>query len=244
MTIAISGKTTVPEARKLAEKHLSNIVNQHQDFASPLDWANVPPVSRVTWDANQTNVSVLWKSPEDPFHRVCLSLLASMSYQRLMLDEELKEMFHMTVASNNMWPVGDLPLFVFGAVKRPEDIERAHELLANKFADELRTSAKSPHLLKMAAAQYEYQQKTNWKLMKNQTKMLTRMGRSEQQALQMIVLQDALNRITARRLLGNDIPGTAAKIRALEKQDIQEIVDAALVADNRRVVIVQPKPAD
>ncbi len=242
LTLVISGNTTVDEAKKLVEKHLGTIKSKNDSFETKLDWSKIPGQQTVAWDAKPSAVCIVWKPPADPAGRLCLTALSTIALNQIASDKNVQEAFHMVMTSNNGWFVGDLPLFAYGSVKPGQSLDDATTLLRDAFETNLRKAAeKGDRILPMFLGQFNAMQNNDWDALQQQSAMLQRMGRTKQQSQQLILAQDALNRLMSRRLLGPEPQGIIQKLNALTANEIKQIVETTLSGDNRHVVHVVPQ---
>ncbi len=242
LTVAVTGGIQPAKARQLAEKYLSRFQNSTDSGDSPIDWAHVPAVQQVAWDARPTAVCVAWEPPPNGVQRGGLSLLATLAYGRLTGDAELKKSCAMVFCSNSSWPVGDLPLFVYASVKDSAQLDAVQESLADRFSRYLlQVAREADDTIPQMLFQYEHlQQKSTWATIERTSQTLLSATRSPRQAIRLVLLQDALNRIVMRRLLGSQPSATIERLKSLTEEQWVEIAESALQPRQRHVVRIVP----
>jgi hypothetical protein len=240
LTMIFTGKTTVAEVRSLAEKHLAPIGTRDSDFQTEIEWSKVPKQLTVQWDAQPSAVCILWKPPKSQLERTILSLSSLFCYQAVNADRDIQSKVNIVFCSNNSWPVGDVPLFIYAAAKEGQSLDELHDLLLKGFETELRAMGKKSNFLGMMVQQFEHQLKSDWKLMQNSASMIERMGRDEKTALRLALGQDALNRLMIRRLTGPNSESILRQIKTIKPEQVEKIIQDTLTESNRRAVYVVP----
>ena len=242
LTIAITGKTTLDEVKPLIEKHFGTLTSNAPD-AQSLNWSQVPARHQISWDSQHQAVCIAWNPPADKKDQVLLSLVGALAMQKLVAHERLKAKTEMVFCSNNMWTVGDLPLFVYAMAKKGEDLDEMEKLISEVFVMAMEECATSNvQMINGFGYQYDFQRKeSSWPRMQQSAKMVQQMGRSEALAMQMVLLQDALNRCFGHRLLGNEPDQMIAAIKNAEAQELGGIVDKTIKPQNRHVVQIVRK---
>lgn len=242
LTIAITGKTTLDEVKPLIEKHFGNLSSNHPQ-PKPLDWSQVAAHHTIGWDSQHRAVCVAWNPPKNKQDCVRLSLLSAVVMQKLANDPTMKNKTEMVMCSNNMWMLGDLPLFVYAMAKPDQDLDEIEKLISETFEKELKASASSSvQMIKSFGFQYDFQRKqSTWPRMQQQAKMVQKMGRSEAMSLQLVLLQDALVRCSAHRLLGDDPDQMITAIKETNKEDLVTLVDKTVSPKNQHVVHIVPQ---
>lgn len=241
LTLVISGKTTAEEVEPLIQKHFAKIPASTQQ-ATAVDWENVPAQSTVHWDSEHSAVCIAWKPPADPDQQRLLSVLGLMAMQRMYAAPELKKECTMVMTSNNMWNVGELPLFVYAMVKPGVDLETLQETLAERFQNEIQTlSERAAPMAKALAYNYDLQLKpSSWARTSQAVQSLVKMGKSETKSIQQVLLHDALTRGMMVHFLGNDPGAAITKLKSATAEDYSAALTKAFREGNRTVVHIVP----
>ena len=242
LTIAITGNTTGKTARKLVKKHFGQLKNAVQ-LPEPLDWTSVPKRHTIGWDSHHRAVCVAWNPPKSKRDQVWLSLLGAAINQGLLQDKQLKQSTEIVFCSNNMWMVGDAPWFIYALAKPGADLEEVEDLLTRKFIESATEGLEQHHkMVRSFGFQLEFQKKQDsWPLIKRGIQMLKNSGRSDSEAVQMAILQDALSRCTQARLLGTQAEKIIASLKGLSEKQLEEVVKRTLKTSNQHVVYVVPQ---
>jgi predicted Zn-dependent peptidase len=240
LTIAITGKATEEQVKSLAEKHLGNLPHGNQ-VIKPIDWATVPASQTVRWDSKYRAVCVAWNPPATRQEQVLVSLLGAITAQKLMTDQSLLEKTEMIMCSNQMWMVGDLPLFVYAMAKPDQDLGEIETLLKGAFAREILSASQNAQMMRSFAFQFDFQRKpTAWARMQQSSKALQNMGRNESSSLQMVLAQDALQRCILRRLLGSNADEMLSRIKLTGDDELVELVNKTVTDERCHVVQIVP----
>ena len=241
LTIAITGKTTEEQVKPLVEKHFGKISQRNPD-EQPIDWASVPARQSVAWDSKHQAVCIAWNPPTNKKDQVLISLLGATVVQKFMTDKSLLEKTEMVMCSNNMWMVGDLPLFVYAMAKPDQDLNEVEKQIKSTFAAEMKAAAsEKAQMINSFAVQFDFQRKpTAWARMQQSSKMLQNMGHDENRSLQMVLAQDALQRCNLHRLLGPEPEKMIAAIKRVNSDKLVRIVNNTVTDENCHVVHIVP----
>ena len=241
LTLYVTGKTTLAEAKTMVEKHLGKI-EKPKSNPSEINWGNVPKTQTVQWDSKNSSVCVTWDPPADASKCRQLSIIGAGLAQNVLRDKDLKAKCSMIMVSNNLWTVGDLPFFIYAMAKPGESLDDIESMLTQYVNDNLPAQVNNgPMMGKMFAAEFAMQSQPGaWQRMQEMSKFMKKAGRSESQAIQLSLLQDALNSANQRRLLGIDPEKTVEKLKALSKDDFQQTADECFTEEHRRVVKIVP----
>ena len=239
LSIAITGAISADEARITLDKHIGVIETKHPQ-PPRVNWTKVSSRKTVRWDSKVRAICIAWEPPAKQSERTALSMLGLLAMQKLMADPKLNSKFDHVSCSNNVWPVGELPLFVYATLKTGVEIEGAEPLLRDRFRSELagacRTAATQ---LPLIVAQSKLP--LIWEQAVVSARMLERQGKSKSDAIRMCLLQDALNRIIQSRLVGSqpvdqdfNLDGGMLSrfVENVTKDDLARVVQLAPLQDN------------
>ncbi len=235
LSIAITGAISAYDARKTLDKHIGVIEAKHPQPAR-IDWTKVDARRTVHWDSKVRAICIAWEPPAKQSERTALSVLGLLAMQKLMADPKLNSKFAHVSCSNNIWPVGELPLFVYVTLKTDVDIEDAEPLLRDRFRSELAEACRTAATqLPQIAAQSKL--RLTWEQTTIAARMLERQGKSKSSAIRMCLLQDSLNRIIRSRLVGSQPVNQDFK---LDEDTLSRLVEKVTKNDLARVVQLAP----
>lgn len=242
LTLVISGKTTLEEAKELVGRHLGTIPRGNMK-RTKIDWTQVPKNSRIQWDAKHSAICVSWNPPADQQQRLLLSILGLEIFQRASQNPELKETCHLVATSNPLWKVGELPFFIYALKREDSDLDEVANQLRQFVEDELATvTKKGPMLARSLANQYEMQcNPASWKRMQQTSKIFAAQRGAPQNPIQQVILQDAFARGLSRQFLGDDPESTLSYLKSVTDEDFQIAIKACVREVNRRVVQIVPE---
>ena len=246
LTLVIVGDFEEAEALELARKHIGALPKSDAPAIEPIDWSKVPKRATVKWDSKVQAVCIALPPPADATERAVLSLWGAMLQQRLSSDAELGSMADAIYTPNHMWPVGELPFFIYAAAKPQADLEKLEALLTARVAALAEGGgAVQPAMLVMFARQLSAVTQTLSEPAVRQAAgaVAKQTGRDEKQALALVMGQGAINWGVADRFLGDNPAEMVAQIEALTADRLAEIVRANL-SEERRIVtylVVQPE---
>lgn len=234
LTLVISGKTTEEEVKQLAGKHLAQIPGRER-VDSSISWDDVKARNQIGWDSKNSAICIAWKPPSDARQQLLLSILGMAILQKTRTNNSLNEKFTLVMTSNPNWKVGELPMFIYGMAKPDQNLDELEKTLEEFMDSAIEESIKTaPEIAKALATNYEFQLKpTAWPRAQQSAGFLSRDGRSKTQSIQLVILQDALNRGIIDRFLGRDAQDSIDFLKATTVQDFQDSVDKCLIESNR-----------
>ena len=242
LRLYVTGDITVDQARRFAEQHLGSVQPPAQPPGSSINWTRVPAESTIRWDSANSAMCVAWDPPESAEDRILLSAVSLLASQSLWQNAHVQERCHMIQTSNNTWPVGDLPLFVYAMAKPETSLDELSAIMVDEFEKALRGVAKRPARVKGLAFSYEFQMRPKaWDQVKNQAKRLRQQNRTEGESVQLILLQDALNRAIADRFLGDKPNEMIALLKQVDQPRLSALIETALERDKRHTTRIVPQ---
>ena len=235
LTIAITGSISESDSKRILEKHIGSIASRTSE-KPVIDWNKVPNGHVIHWDSKVRGVCIAWQPPVSQAERTALSILGLLAMQKLSSDPKLKSKCDQLSCSNNIWAVGDIPLFVYATVRNEGDVELVETLLADRFKRLLHDSCKDA-ALQIGPFIAQAQRDMTWVQMQEATPILMKQGRSKTAAIQLCLMQDALNRVLSKNLLGLDRNEVT---QALTSKQLSELVDRVVTVESQRVVRILP----
>ena len=235
LTIAITGSISAGDAKRILEKHIGSIASRKAE-TSVVDWNKVPKGQVIHWDSKVWGVCIAWKPPVTQAERTTLSILGLLVMQKLSSDPELMSKCDHVSCSNNIWAVGDIPLFVYATVRNAGDVETVETLLAVRFKRLLHDCCNKA-ALQIGPFLAQTQRDMTWVQMQEAAPILMKQGRSNAAAIQLCLMQDALNRVLRKNLLGLE---RSEVTQPLTAKQMGELVDRVVTIDSQRVVRILP----
>ncbi len=245
LTLVIVGDFDPAEALEFARTHVGAVPERDAPTIDPIDWQKAPKRATVTWDSKVQAVCLAFPPPEDPTERAVLSLVGAMLQQRLAGDAALRGTVDALYTPNHLWPVGELPFFNYAAATPGADLEQVEALLMER----VRTLVEHgggipPATFKALARQLASSSQALAEARVRQTaRILARDGRTESQAIAMVLGQGAINWGVAVRFLGEDPEQVVADLEALTAERLAEIVRTNLAEDRLIVTRLVPEAA-
>lgn len=238
LTLVLVGDFDPEAALELARKHIGSIKNPDAARLAPIDWTKAPKRATVKWDSSVQAVCIAFPPPEDATERVVLSLWGAMLQQQLAADPQLQPLADAVLVPNHMWSVGELPFFVYVAVKPGAELEKVQALLTERISKLAESGgAVPPANLVMYARQLSATTNTlNEPAARQAARAVAQQtGRDEKQALAMVLGQGAINWGIADRFLGPDPAAIVTELQALTAERLAEILRESL-SEERMIV--------
>lgn len=125
--LIIVGDFKKEAARRMVRKYFANVPkSQPQDMAAVEMSGDI----RVNWDLGSNALYLVYPGiAEEVNERVTLTLFGNYLSGHLFIDAGLKKVTKISFCSNQLYPVGDLPFFIFAEAKYDEPIEGVREAL-------------------------------------------------------------------------------------------------------------------
>lgn len=247
MLVVITGGVSSQDAFAEAKKHLEGI-----EFPAPRPleatrWDRHPPTESMTWDGQITGAFLWCDPPNDPFHRVVLSLWGNLLLQKLRTDVELTAISTFVMTSSNIWPLGELPFFVYVSARSsytPTQIESALrdriDFVKTRTTDETITGQ-----IHQLAEQLVQQGTFNMKLMEAQkASLVEQAGLSDEEATTQLLLRHSINLGTRHMLFMGQFEDLVRRLQTLQPEQLTEIVTKTLDPANQHVTILHAQPAE
>lgn len=131
LTVAIVGDVEIDAARALVERHLGAIEVAEAPPLQVPAWSDLDDRSEVRWNASPRGVVLTWAPPSQAGDRLEATAQAQLLQQRLATDKDLAALCNSIFCSSVVWPVRDLPLFVYATAADGVELETlARELEA------------------------------------------------------------------------------------------------------------------
>ena len=226
LTLIIVGDFEPDRALALARKHIGGLPKSDAPPTPPIDWSKVPKHATVKWDSKVQAVCIAFPPPNDPLERAALSLWGMLLQQQLSADAEVAALADAVYTPNHMWPVGELPFFIYAAAKPGADLEKLEALLTDRIAKLVESGGGiQPAMLTMFIRQLSSsRQMLNEPAVRQAAKSVAgQTGRDEKQAMAMVLGQGAINWGAANRFLGEDPAALAAQLEALTPERASQI---------------------
>lgn len=247
LTLVLIGDFDPEATLALARKHIGSIKNPDAARLAPIDWTKAPKRATVKWDSSVQAVCVAFPPPEDPLARVVLSLWGLTLQQQLAADPQLMQLADAVLGPNHMWSVGELPFFIYVAVKPGVELEKVEALLTERISKLVETGGVVPPAnMVMYARQLAATTETlNEPAVRQTARALAQQtGRDEKQALAMVLGQGAINWGIADRFLGPDPAAMIAELGGLTADQIAKIRSEHLSDERRIRTFLVPKEAE
>jgi len=127
--LIIVGDFDSQAAKRMVRKYLRNTPKAQPQ---PRVLVQISRDIRASWDFASDAVYLLYPGPgHDVNHRIALILFGNYLSARLSLDANLKKVTKISFCSNQLYPVGEFPFFIFAEAKKGEPIERVRPALKN-----------------------------------------------------------------------------------------------------------------
>lgn len=237
LTVAIAGGFDKKEALKLAEKHLGSIPAQKAKERLT-DWSSLPPKGNLTWDVDLHAICLYVPPPADPAARRLLSLWGTAFMQKLAANNELRELAHMTFASNTTWPVGDLPFFVYAAAKSANHLAKIEQIMKDLLRDAPKQLAGDLVQIGMFDGSHRGAPVPPWDQVKSQAAAFAKTAsRSEEDTIPLILLNAALQ-WGIREISGVDFAAGD-----VTDEHLREVLVKTLDPTAFHIVILGPPPS-
>jgi predicted Zn-dependent peptidase len=241
LTVVLAGDFEKAGAERLVREHLGAIPSPAKLARAPIDWTKTPRDSVVQWDSTARGLLLAWAPPEGADERLALSLWATLATERLNADAEVLKDATFVLGSMHIYPVGDLPLFVYatvrpeagdGAAKRIE--ARAREVLTRRptDADLVQVRMLLDQMVSPPALTREM-------VVQRAASLARTLQRDEGRAAGMMLGNAALQIGLGEMVLGGDTE-TAARVRAMGADELAAI--SARVMDPGRTVVTRLEP--
>ena len=237
LIISISGAISADDARKILNAELGAIKSRDADFKM-VDWSKVPVRHAIRWDAGVRGLCIAWPPPKSAEERTSLSVLGLHAMRSLVSDSELPAKCHHVSCSNTTWPVGELPLFVYAALKETADTADVERLLTRRFEIALKGAATEAALM-VPALRMQAQRSTTWAEMQEASGSLVRLGRKPEEAIRLCLLQDALNRVIFHEVLGRETD-VQPNPSPMDARGFEKLIHRTVSTDPGRVVNILP----
>jgi predicted Zn-dependent peptidase len=244
LTLVIAGDFDLEKAKQSVQETIGTVTSPKRVARRTIDWENLPQNLNVEWDASLSAVCVYYPPPAAALDRIVLSYLGTGWIDSLSNDPTLKAMTDMIIPSPVTWPVGELPFFVYAAVKPGRALDQVEQALKSHVQKLVETSS----------AQTLRQMQANATMIVNQlepgtgSRFLTmvellakqqKMNRGR--ALDMVLGYSALSERTLRQLGGNAGDGGLEQLRTLQLAQLKTIVDATVKPAKQHTIRVVPK---
>jgi predicted Zn-dependent peptidase len=245
LTLVLIGDFDPDAAMDLVRRRLGGIENPDVQPPAPFDWSKAPRRSIVRWDSQPRVVCVAFPPPGDAQTRRVLSLWGSSLAQRLRSDAALGELTTMVFAPNHMWMVGELPMFVYAAVKPGAPLEQVEALLIERIEALIETGGGAAPA-ELAAYARGLAATTQGFIrdeasVRQAARALEGQGRSAERAMGLVLGQGALNWGSASRFLGPEPGAAIAALEAMTPEDLAATLREHLRARDRIVTILLPE---
>lgn len=246
LTLVISGGFERARAIELAKASVGAV--KAGGAAKPrvaIDWTKVAPTARVTWDAKVSAVVLAYPPPQAARDRLAVSVLGDVLYARLSTDPQITGVARFVICTNQSWPAGDLPVFLYATVKEgvaPEECASVLKARAALLAAVAPSAMDMAQLTGLPAMVGAFEAPT-WEQARAQGERLKalRAGIAGDPA-GLVLLNTALRGAMLDRLVGGD----PAPLRALGRSSAEElaaILTRALDPERCKVVVLEPDKA-
>jgi predicted Zn-dependent peptidase len=132
-TLVLMGPFKVAEALNMVKKHFGSISAAPESPGGGQDivWKDIAE-SIVQWDLSGRAFCLAFPPPTDPKERLLMSLWGNLLLPKLSADPTLQLSSEFTFSSNQAWPVGTLPFFVYVVPKNQESLLHVQGLLKER----------------------------------------------------------------------------------------------------------------
>ena len=199
--------------------------------------------TEITWDLNETVVVLAYDAPDDRVAAAALTVWGQLLAGVLTNDKEVKPLLTGITSNQLSYPVGAMPVVIYGRVRDGQDPKAAVEALIK------RTEA----IVAAAPSKLDFTQ------LGNTTRMFigrynVNAGSIERRAgsvRRQLDLKKRIALLTATQqmggdiamiemLLGPDVRETASLLLDIDNEQLVDILTATINEDNRSVVLIRP----
>jgi predicted Zn-dependent peptidase len=243
LVLVIVGAFDKAEAIDLLEKHLSTVLPEKAEAVPPTDWADLPKEMTIVWDSKVAAVCAAFPPPAATGDRIVLSLWGNLVMQRLSTAEAINELSDAVFTSNQSWPVGVLPFFVYATARsqvEPSKLRAALEGEVLRLVEAGPTTEELKQIRLMASALVRPMPLSR-QVIHQQADMLARqMGVTKERATGMMLGNVALQLGVRELLLSGDGQRTATTLTRADDQALRGIVRRCLPASKQFITTIEP----
>ena len=242
LTVFVVGDVDPAQLRDLATRTVGTVPARDDRLAS----RNAAPAivsGTITWDSTARAVFVGVAPPSDAASQLILTLWAEHLSMRLQQDAELSKDVAFAIGAGRQAPVGALPMHVYATIRPGIDLDAGVgriDAWLTRQAERAATDA-SPSQIRAYAEALVTPQVLTRQMIDAQTRQLTQMGRSPEQAVGLILTNAALQAGMRHHLV--ELYGRDAfdRVGAMTDDEIAGIIRDSLGAE-RFVTRIVPRP--
>lgn len=241
LTLVIVGGVDTDKAMATAREAVGAI----QSNAPPpntIGWKKVARDATITWDAKPSALCIAYEPPDEAESRVILTLFGNLLFERLAQSPLSKAWGSPLFVSNQSWPVGRLPLFIYAvppANLAAADARNALQAQIDSAVADLAPRA-APQI-RMMLEQISMDRPLTKEVIEQTVKMLPQTGqaRSASVGMRMIIGNAALQMVIREFVFAGDVEGVAARIRKMSPDEISAVITHSLSAERRFVTQIK-----
>ncbi|MBL8877985.1 MAG: insulinase family protein [Phycisphaerales bacterium] len=240
LTLVIVGGVNSDGALAAAREVLGDIKLAAPQSAKTV-WSRAARETTITWDARPRAICVAYEPPDDADSRVVLTLFGNLLYGKLAQGSLSKEWGSAIFVSNQSWPVGRLPFFIYGAPSAQAQLAEARNALEagidTSIAELVPVAAPQ---IRMMLEQMVLEQPLTKATIDRMAKALPRNAAQSPpgNAVNMIIGNAALQMTMREMLFDHDVDGVAGRLRKLSADDIRAVLTKSFVAERRFITVI------
>jgi predicted Zn-dependent peptidase len=131
LILVLAGDFKPADGLGLVKKYFGGAVSRTPAEPAGIKWEALSELA-VQWDVKTRAFCLAYPPPSDSRERLLLTLWGNLLYQKLNADPDLQLSLDFSFCSNQSWPAGQLPFFVYAVPKTNETLLHLQKLLKEK----------------------------------------------------------------------------------------------------------------
>ena len=246
LTLLIVGDFHSEKAIPAILKRIGSIPATKVQAEPLIDWDNLPKRQRIAWDSSTRAVCLAFPPPTSRADRVLLSLYGSLVANHLATDDGLKSVAQMTFCSQQQWPVGELPFFVYATAQPGHTLDELETTLTTQFFEAVQETREALYALPTLITESWAQACAPKRFSLQRQAMILRFQElaKPHDAMGLVLGQMALNLGTLNRLLGPQADQTLSSLRQQMREHSRSVITRHLNPKRMFVTLINSRTAE